>query len=115
MKIKLGVLLVLALSTLVSTTAAAQTCGPFGVFQGNDYCVKCKEGTKKQYSCPGGEVGMVSVGVQNPGCGISYWSPATCQVTASATPFSALGDDEKRQQSTVFNPVAPGRAALKVG
>lgn len=114
MKLKLGVPMALALSTFVPTTAGAGKCGPFDVFEGNDYCVKCKEGTKKQYSCPGGEVGMVSVGVQNPGCGVSYWSAATCQATSALIAFAALSDDEKRKQSSMYNPVAPGRAAVKV-
>jgi len=65
--------LILAISI---TDAHAGRCGPFDIFEGNDYCVSCGDGTEQVYQCPGGEVGMVAVGVAHPGCGVSYYSPS---------------------------------------
>jgi hypothetical protein len=67
-----------AVGLLGSISASAGTCGPFGMFEGNDYCVNCPSGNRKVYQCPGGEGGSVIVGAQNPSCNIAYYDPNTC-------------------------------------
>jgi hypothetical protein len=64
----------------IAGAAHAGRCGPFDIFEGNDYCVSCQNGTRKVYACPGGEAGMVAVGVANPGCSVSYFG-SSCRVT----------------------------------
>lgn len=76
----LGLATLCAVVTLSSDGAFAGRCGPFDVFEGNDYCVSCATGTFKVYQCPGGDVGQVAVGVLHPGCGVSYFG-ASCQIS----------------------------------
>lgn len=81
--------LILIASLLFAVPAVAGTCGPFGMFEGNDYCVNCPAGNQKVYNCPGGEVGRVVVGTQHKGCMISFYDPSTCAGTAAVAAASA--------------------------
>lgn len=79
----LSAVTVLAVSLICAVPVVAGTCGPFGMFEGNDYCVNCQGGNQKVYNCPGGEVGRVVVGTQHPGCQISFYDPNTCKGTTA--------------------------------
>jgi hypothetical protein len=68
-----------AIGSLLSTEAFAN-CGPFNIWEPNDYCVACPDGGMKVNSCPGGEAGKVALGVNFPGCQISFFDPKTCKL-----------------------------------
>ncbi len=93
-------------STFVSSVAFAN-CGPFGMFGDNDYCVTCPTSRpEKVNACPGGDVGMVAVGLAHPGCQVTYWS-------SSCGNASIMSENlEKADLNAKFNPVKPGRAAV---
>lgn len=86
--------------------AYAGRCGPFDIFEGNDYCVSCQSRTAKVYQCPGGEVGMVAVGVANPGCGVSYYSSSCMENMA------ILSSSAKAKQNIEHNSVKIGHPSL---
>ncbi len=74
-------ILILVIAAAIMPSVAFANCGPGGIFKDNDYCVSCP-GTKfKENSCPGGEAGRVSLGVQHPNCEISFYDN-TCQTNA---------------------------------
>src|SRR5262245_17410755 len=75
------------------SSALAGRCGLFDAFEGNDYCVSCADRTFKQYACPGGEVGLVAVGVDNPGCSVSYFGRG-CLVTHAFRLNRSTGEQE---------------------
>jgi hypothetical protein len=103
-KMKLSTLF---LGMLISQASFAN-CGPFGLIGDNDYCVRCPgKQDSRQNSCPGGEVGLVAMGVANPGCQITYFD-GHCN---GFTPQALLPKIKKRQNAS-FNPVKPGRAAV---
>ena len=47
--------------------------------------VACPDGKFKQNSCPGGEAGKAALGINFPGCQISFFDPNTCKVTKPLT------------------------------
>lgn len=52
------------------------------IFGENDYCVSCPDGSVKKVShCPGGEVGVVLVGMKNSGCSVSYYNSRYCMIS----------------------------------
>ena len=103
---------IFAVLTIFTLAAFSHLGAEACVFGDNDYCVKCpgRAGTKVN-SCPGGEVGMIAVGVANPGCGVSYYYPA-CETTA-AIPQSMNSKAANAKQHAKNNLVAPGRANIK--
>lgn len=100
-------------SVFVSSNAHAGRCGLFDIFEGNDYCVKCPtRSAEKVYACPGGEVGLVAIGMGNPGCSVSYYS-ASCQ-SATALKNTMTSKKERNKLNAEFNKVETGKPALFV-
>jgi hypothetical protein len=73
-------LLFLALGAAMALSAqtAFAGCGAFGLWQGDDYCLKCPSAhPEKLYMCPGGPAGMVVATTAHPNCNVSFYDP-TC-------------------------------------
>src|SRR4051812_20975170 len=79
-------MLPIAFTLSCGISEAVANCGPFGMFEGNDYCISCPASGAtparrwKENSCPGGETGITAEGVLHPGCSISYFGGNTCNV-----------------------------------
>ena len=111
MKLVFEILVALLVAVLPLSNAWAGRCGPFEIFEGNDYCVKCQSSkAEKVYACPGGEVGLVSVGVSRPNCSVSYYSPA-CE---SASVVTNVMDSKKARdrENAKHNSAKAGRPAI---
>lgn len=79
---------------LISGTAQAKRCGPFGVFKSSTYCVSCPDGDKRVKNCPGGEVGRAAVGTQNQDCQVSYYDARYCRNASGASTLNLETEDQ---------------------
>ncbi len=105
------IMTILVVALLPLSSAQAGRCGPFDIFEGNDYCVKCPTSRgEKVYACPGGEVGLIAVGVGHHNCSVSYYS-SSCE---SASVVENVMDSEKAldRENAKYNAVEAGKPAI---